>query len=105
MADKRKKIINTIIEECFWGEYAVTTEFIIDRLDKNDTDFKKFLFSKIIQNSRYPSHYIRMLFPPAFYKPLIEEYLQTAKDKKRIRLINANLTGKYDDIQGYQWRH
>ncbi len=103
MADNREQNIKTVLKECFWGEYAITVEDTISRLDKKDTDFIKFLFSKIIENSRYPSHHIRNLFSPAIYNSLLKEYQKKAGDKKRFRLIYANLTGNYDIIPEYLW--
>lgn len=96
--------IKEILKECFWGDYSISAEDIMDRLDKNDTVFIKFLFSKIIENSRYPSRYIKNLFPQATYITLINEYEKKAGDKKRFRLIHANLTGNYDNVPEYQWK-
>ncbi len=104
MNDHRIESIQTILRECFWGEYNISAKDIIDRLDKNDTVFIKFLFSKIIENSRHPSRHIKILFAPALYKSLMEEYRQKAGNKKRIRLISANLTGDYDSVPEYQWQ-
>lgn len=104
MADNRKENIKAILEECFWGEYTITVEDIISRLDKKDPDFIKFLFSKIVENSKYPSRYIKNLFSPAIYNSLIEDYQKKARDKKRFRLIYANLTGNYDNVSEYQWK-
>ncbi|NLD36778.1 MAG: hypothetical protein GX654_07915 [Desulfatiglans sp.] len=102
MADNRRKNIKAVLEECFWGEYTITVEDTINRLDKKDTDFIKFLFSKIIENSRYPSRHIKNLFSPAIYNSLIKEYQKKAGDKKRFRLIYANPTGNYDNVPEYQ---
>jgi hypothetical protein len=102
MADNRRKNIKAVLEECFWGEYTITVEDTINRLDKKDTDFIKFLFSKIIENSRYPSRHIKNLFSPPIYNSLIKEYQKKAGDKKRFRLIYANPTGNYDNVPEYQ---
>jgi hypothetical protein len=104
MSNYREENIKAIIEECFWGEYSVSVENIIDRLDKKDPAFIKFLFSKIVENSRYPSHHIKKLFPPALYVSLIADYLQKTGGKKRVRLISANLTGEHEKASEYKWQ-
>lgn len=104
MTDHRIDSVNTVLKECFWGEYNLTNQDILERLDKNEPGFNRFLFSKIIENSRHPSRHIRILFPPNVFKPLLERYLVQAGQKKRIRLIAANLTGDYNQAPEYQWR-
>ena len=104
MADQLIESINTILKECFWGEYNLTSQEILSRLEKKDKPFSEFLFSKIIENSNHPSRHIKNIFAPQILKPLLEEYLKKAKEKKRLRLISANLTGDYDKVPEYQWR-
>ena len=104
MTDKRIESINTVLKECFWGEYDLTAQEVLDRLDKGDPGFRKFLFSKIIENSNYPSRHIRNLFPPEVLKSLLNEYLKHAGKKRRIRLISANLTGDYEKAPEYRWQ-
>ena len=104
MADQRLKSANTVIKECFWGEYHLTAKELLDRLDSNTHSFNKFLFSKIIENSRYPSRHIGILFPQAVFESLLEEYLGQAGEKKRLRLIGANLTGDYSRAPEYRWQ-
>ena len=93
-----------VMQECFWGEYHLSVQEILDRLDRNEPGFERFLFSKIIENSRYPSRHLRNLFPPGVLQTLLDRYLKQAGDKKRFRLIAANLTGNYRLAPEYQWR-
>ena len=104
MTDHRVESAQVIAKECFWGEYDISAQEIIDRLDRNEAGFKRFLFSKIIENSRYASRHLRNLFTPSVLESLLEEYLKRAGKKKRIRLVAANLTGRYDQVPEYQWR-
>ena len=104
MTDQRLKSANSIIKECFWGEYNLTAEELLDRLDSNTHGFNKFLFSKIIENSDYPSRHIKALFPKAVFESLLKEYLNQAGENKRIRLISANLTNDYSKATEYQWQ-
>ena len=104
MTDPRMASVKVVLRECFWGEYHLSTQEILDRLDRNEPGFNRFLFSKIIENSRHPSRTIRNLFPPAVLEDLLERYLEQAGEKKRLRLIAANLTGNYHQAPEYQWR-
>jgi hypothetical protein len=96
--------VKVVLQECFWGEYNLSAQDILNRLDRNEPGFNRFLFSKIIENSRHPSRHIRNLFPPAVLEDLLERYLEQAGEKKRLRLIAANLTGNHNQAPEYQWR-
>ena len=104
MTTPRLASAQVVIQECFWGEYHLSAQEILDRLDRNEPGFNRFLFSKIIENSRHPSRHIRNLFPPAVLEDLLERYLEQAAEKKRLRLIAANLTGNHNQAPEYQWR-
>lgn len=103
MTDPRMKSIRAVLKECFWGDYNLTAQEILDRLEKNVPGFNRFLFSKIIENGRYPSRHIKNIFPPAAFKTLLKAYRQHAGEKKRLRLIAANLIGDYSQAPEYQW--
>ena len=104
MIDSRLKSAKTVLKECFWGEYNLSAKELLEKLDNDTPGFRKFLFSKIIENSRYPSRHIKNLFPPLIQKSFLEEYLVKAGDNKRIRLINANLTKDYSKAPEYKWQ-
>ena len=104
ITDQRIESINVVLKKCFWGEYNLTAQEILSRLDKKDKLFSKFLFSKIIESSSHPSRHIKNIFAPQILKPLLEEYLKKGKEKKRFSLISVNLTGDYDNVPEYQWR-
>lgn len=104
MSDPRMTSAQAVLKECFWGDYNLTAPEILARLDKNEPEFNRFLFSKIIENSRYASRHLRNLFSPDVLENLLERYLEKSGDKKRIRLIAANITGNYDLAPEYQWR-
>jgi len=77
---------------------------ILRRIDAEDVGFMRFIFSKIIENSSHPSREIRILFPRAVWEQLLNRYMQRSGDKKRIRLVAANLTGNYDLVPEVQWK-
>ena len=51
MTDSQLESANTILKEYFWGEYNLTAEEILEKLDKDTPRFRKLIFSKIIENS------------------------------------------------------
>ncbi len=104
MTDPRMVSVKVVLQECFWGEYNLSAQDILNRLDRNEPGFDRFLFSKIIENNRHPSRHIRNLFPPTLLEDLLERYLEQAGEEKRLRLIAANLTGDYTQAPEYQWR-
>ena len=104
MTDPRIASAQAVLKECFWGDYDLTAEDILDRIDKNEPGFGLFLFSKIIENSSYPSRHLRKLFAPDVLEELLEQYTRKARDKKRLSLITANITGHYDLVTDYQWK-
>jgi len=104
MTDPRLESARMIIQECFWGDYQLSAQGILDRLGKNEPSFYRFLFSKIIENSRHPSRHLRNLFPPDILQNLLDRYLEKPGEKKRLRLIAANVTGDYSQAPEYQWR-
>jgi len=102
--DRRVESARIVLEECFWGDYRLTPEEILDRLEKEDDPFERFLFSKIMENSRYPSRHLRNLLSPERLQSLLERYLAQAGNKKRVRLVAANLTGRPELAPEYRWR-
>ena len=104
MNNDRLRTAERVVQECFWGDYRMSAQEILDRLDKGDTDFERFLFSKIIDNSSYPSRHLRTLFAPETLHALLERYLKQAGHTKRVRLVAANLTGHYDLVLEHQWK-
>lgn len=101
--DDRRTIADKMISECFWGDYSLTANELLVRLEQHDPGFERFLFSKIIENSRQPSRYLPMLFAPEVLQSLLDRYLRMAGSRKRVRLVAANLTGRYDLVPELQW--
>ena len=104
MTDPRLASAQVIMQECFWGEYHLSAQDILDRLDRKEPGFDRFMISKIIENSRHPSRHLRKLFPPGILQDLLDRYLDQAGENKRLRLIAANVTGNYNQAPEYQWR-
>lgn len=94
----------TVLLECFWKDYQISAEEILSRLAENDPGFDRFIFSKIVENSSYPSRHIRALFEPEKWQPLLDRYMKTGRDTKRLRLVAANMTGNRDLAKEYAWR-
>ena len=103
MEDHRMIIAGEVLRECFWGDYEIGPEELLSRLENEDAGFDRFVFSKIVENSGYPSRHIRALFQPEKWRILLDLYPKTGRNTKRIRLIAANLTGDYDLAKEYAW--
>ena len=103
--NKRLRSAQTVLRECFWGDYDFSPQKILDRLDRGEPGFDKFLFSKIIEQSRYPSYHLRNIFTQNHLHQLLDRYLKQVGHKKRVRLVASNLTGQYDLVREYSWKH
>ncbi len=104
MADHRLESARVVLKECFWGDYQLSAQEILDRLDENETGFERFVFSKIIENCSYPSRHLRRLFPTDILQDLLKRYLKQAGEKKSLWLIAANVTGDHSLAPEYQWK-
>lgn len=102
--DPRLPEAEAVLQECFWGDYKLSANELLERLDRQKTPFQRFLFSKIINNSRHPSRFLRALFPEDTLKLFLEQELQRNGWNKRVRLVAANILQKYDLVPEYQWR-
>ena len=104
MPNPRLESAKIVLHECFWEDYDLTEENLLNRLDSSEPGFDRFVFSKIIENSRHPSRHLRNIFAPEHLFALLDRYLEQAGDKKRIRLVAANLTGNYPMASEYGWK-
>lgn len=104
MSDRRIESAKIVLKECFWEDYNLSEQDLLRRLDNGEPGFDRFLFSKIIENSRHPSRHLRNLFTPSHLSSLLDRYLKQSGDKKRIRLVAANLTGNYRIASEYGWK-
>ena len=104
MKDEQTSSAQKVIQECFWDDYTLSVQDLLAKLDSGDLTFQRFLFSKIVENSRHPSRHLRALYPPDQLQALLKDYMPRARDQKRIRLIAANLTQNYALAPEYQWR-
>jgi len=93
-----------VVAECFWGDYLLSAEDILAGLERDEPGFARFIFSKIIENSRHPSRHLPILFPPEVLAPMLQRYLKMAGGKRRIRLVAANLTGRHELVPELQWK-
>ncbi|MFO7817291.1 MAG: hypothetical protein ACQES5_04645 [Thermodesulfobacteriota bacterium] len=104
METSRQKLAQAVLEECFWGDYNLSPVKLLEKLDNTNEGMDNFLFSKIIENSSHPSKYLRKLIPEDRLNVLIHRYLDKSQQKKRIRVVAANLTGRYDLAPEYAWK-
>lgn len=101
--DVKRQYAQKVIEECFWGDYDLSADELLLRLENGEPGFDTFIFSKIIENSSRPSVYLPVLFPAIALDALLKRYLQVAGHKKRVRLVAANLTGQFNLVPELQW--
>jgi hypothetical protein len=101
--DHRLHSAHTVVHECFWGDYNLSAQELLQRLDAGEPGFERFLFSKIIENSPHPSRHLRILFAPEIRDKLLQRYLAQSGDQQRIRLLAANLLGKPDLVPEMLW--
>jgi nucleotidyltransferase substrate binding protein (TIGR01987 family) len=100
----RKQAAEQVLSECFWGDYVLDADTMLERLDQQDHAFERHLFSKIIENARFPSKLIRALFDEATISRLLDETATAhGRNNKRYRLVRANLTGEYELVPEYGW--
>jgi hypothetical protein len=104
MEDERMINARTVVKECFWGDYQMSAEELLRRLDEDEPDFDRFVFSKIVENSAHPSRHIRALFQPEEWRTLLDRYMKIGPNAKRLRLVAANMTGNYDLAKEYAWK-
>jgi len=105
MIDNKKSSAQKVINECFWGDYHLSVQELLSSLESGDQYFQRFIFSKIIENSRHPSLHLRILFTTEQLQSLLKLYMgQAEAPNKRIRLVAANLTGNFDLAREYAWR-
>ena len=104
MEDPRMISARAVLRECFWGDYQLTAEELLHRLDKDEAGFDRFVFSKIVENSDYPSRHLRALFLSDKWQKLLDRYMKNGTNTKRRRLVAANMTGNYDLAKEYSWR-
>lgn len=102
--DRTLQSATQVVRECFWGDYTLSPRDILARLKSNDPGFNHFLFSKIIENSRYPSKHLSILFPEKELHELLDRYLEMSGGKQRVRLVAANITGNHDLVPELKWK-
>jgi len=100
-------LIEEIIRDCFWGDYSYSADDIKKELDSGDEKFRLFLFSKILNNSRYPSKYIRALFDENEVRLFLSKIPERQSERASLRrqLVRANVLGEMFEIKGLKWRN
>ncbi len=103
---KRLQAAETVVRECFWGDYKLSPSDIVRRLHDDHQAFKRFIFSKIVDNSRHPSLLIRRLFEVEQARKLIRRNSASVNSRRamRLKLVGANVLGDRTEIPEYSWR-
>ena len=101
----RLSAARTVLAECFWGDYELSAEEIVRRLDSDDEAFKRFLFGRIADNASYSSRVLRQLFSDSEIHTLLQSTMKQRRwTDLRHRLIRANLTGDHSLVPERSWR-
>ena len=100
------EMLEEIISDCFWGDYNYSAEDINRELSSGNERFRLLLFSKILNNSRYPSKYIRALFTEDEVRSCLLNMPEHLNERSFLRrqLIKANVLGDNIEIKGLKWR-
>ena len=104
--DVVREAAETVIKECFWGDYSLTPETLVKRFESGDDDLKRLVFSKIIANSSHPSRYIRMLYAKEEVETLVASFddLHETRIRKRIELVKSNVLQSGVTLPEYAWK-
>ncbi len=102
--DARLAAARQALEQCFWGDYALSAEEIVRRLDEDEEAFKRFFFGRIADDARYPSRLLRRLFSPEEIESILAATVdQDRWSDLRHRLIRSNLTGDRSLVPERSW--
>lgn len=93
MAD-RKKAIELVIKECFWGDYLLSVEDVERKLQEGDEAFEIFLVSRILAHSSFPSARLRELFPQERLRRILDRVAVSGRLARKKALVRAVLLGE-----------
>ena len=107
-AEEKVRIAETILKECFWGDYSYSEQELIRIAEKGSWHEKKFLFGKIIYNALHTSFSLRLFSLPDL-KKLYEGFkVSFNKDmvQRKLSLSKAILLGEYNEeiLARYRWK-
>lgn len=91
MTTKQRNTLKTVLEECFWEDYAIKPEEAESKLSSEDGDFKRFLFRRIISDSPFPSNRLNVLFTREELEELFSSINFTGRAADRAALARAVL--------------
>ncbi|HOJ63247.1 MAG TPA: hypothetical protein PLE45_02395 [Spirochaetota bacterium] len=95
--DKIRETVAYILKTCFWNDYNINEEMIINKLKSNDIYFKKFIVSKIVNNSDRASIILKRLFNMKELKRLLPDSSHFSYLSEKIKIIRANLFNEFED--------
>jgi len=103
-AQKAADSAAAVVRECFWGDYDIRPGDVVARLQQGDEVFARFLFSRIVENSRHPSKHLRALFGQDTLRRFFVDYAKRCRDPRRLAVIRSNATGEPAEVPGLEWR-
>jgi len=103
--EEKQQAAETVVRECFWGDYQITPEDVISNLKQGDGDLARLIVSKIIDSASHPSALFRALMDRAVAEKVLESIsvLPGSRRAKRLQLVRANLLGKPADLSEFSW--
>jgi len=100
----REEAARRVAAECLWGDYALSADDIVRRLDRGEAGFDRFICSKVIENASHPSRLLDALFDRPHLRELLENMSRSnPRVDRRIRVARANLFGQYDLVPELSW--
>ena len=84
-----RKQLEKILAECFWGDYAISPEEAEKKLRAGDPAFKRFLISRIIFHSSFPSAALLSIFRPEELEGFIPEFSHIPHQNRRLALVRS----------------
>lgn len=101
----RREASQTIIRECFWGDYKITADDIVRSLAAGDSPLTRLIVSKIVDSASRPSGLLRVLMDHEGAREVIHHlaFLPGTRRDKRIKLVRGNLLGEEVDIPELSW--
>jgi hypothetical protein len=91
MAEEKRKVLELVLKECFWGDYSISPREAEKKLADEDGAFERFLAGRIVTDSPFPSARLKALFPKKKLRPLLDSLSLTGRADARRSLAKAVL--------------
>ena len=84
-----RKQLEKILAECFWGDYVISPDEAEKKLKAGNPEFKRFLISRIIFHSSFPSAALLSIFTPEELEGFIPESSTIPYQDTRLALVRS----------------